>query len=265
MKPYFIRLLQLALLVIHIPALAEETRQPLVTVTQAYIELHTGPGRGYPIFYVVERGEKVELLKQRTDWIKVRTMPRGPMRVDSDGKLIKGSNTQQGWVRVEAIVKTADENGDSIDLGQPRIKDYADRQWEEGMMAGDFGGANIISAYMGYHFARNLSVELELSQNFGNFSSGQSWAVSIVHEPFPSWRLSPFFIMGGGELKTNPRSTIVATKDRTNNFLAVGGGLRYYLSDHFLLRLQYRRHTILIDQNNEIKVEEWKIGLSAYF
>ena len=41
-------------------------------VTQAYIEMRTQPGRGYPVFYVAERGERIELLKQRTDWIKVR-------------------------------------------------------------------------------------------------------------------------------------------------------------------------------------------------
>ncbi|HEY3699487.1 MAG TPA: hypothetical protein VGK97_09160, partial [Spongiibacteraceae bacterium] len=43
-----------------------------VEVADPFIELHIGPGRGYPIFYIAERGEHVDVLKQRTDWIKVR-------------------------------------------------------------------------------------------------------------------------------------------------------------------------------------------------
>ena len=43
-----------------------------VTVAEPYLEMHTGPGRGYPVFNVVERGDEVELLKRRTEWFKVR-------------------------------------------------------------------------------------------------------------------------------------------------------------------------------------------------
>ena len=44
-----------------------------VQVVDPYLELHTGPGRGYPVTQVVERGEWVEILKRRTDWFKIRT------------------------------------------------------------------------------------------------------------------------------------------------------------------------------------------------
>ncbi len=53
------------------PARAAEPAQ--VIVLDAYLDLHTGPGRGYPATYSVPRGERVQLLRQRTDWIKVRT------------------------------------------------------------------------------------------------------------------------------------------------------------------------------------------------
>jgi len=44
-----------------------------VTVDEAYLELHTGPGRGYPVFHVVDRGMEIEVIKRRTDWFMVRT------------------------------------------------------------------------------------------------------------------------------------------------------------------------------------------------
>src|SRR5690606_34834430 len=47
-----------------------------VIVEDPYLELHTGPGRGYPVFQIAERGERVELIRRRTDWFQVR-LPRG--------------------------------------------------------------------------------------------------------------------------------------------------------------------------------------------
>ena len=44
-----------------------------ILIADPYIELHTGPGRGYPVFHVVERGREVEIVKRRTDWFQIRT------------------------------------------------------------------------------------------------------------------------------------------------------------------------------------------------
>ena len=44
-----------------------------VVVAEAYMKMHTGAGRGYPVFHVVSRGDEVEVIKRRTDWFLVRT------------------------------------------------------------------------------------------------------------------------------------------------------------------------------------------------
>src|SRR6201992_3746807 len=44
-----------------------------VFVRSPYLEMHTGPGRGYPVFNVVDRDDSVDVLKRYTDWFKVRT------------------------------------------------------------------------------------------------------------------------------------------------------------------------------------------------
>ena len=46
-----------------VPAAAGEK----VEVMDPYIELHTGPGRGYPIFYVAARHEWVKIKLRHTD------------------------------------------------------------------------------------------------------------------------------------------------------------------------------------------------------
>ena len=42
-------------------------------VTDPYIELRTGPGRGYPVFFVAARGEWIDIELRHTDWFHVRT------------------------------------------------------------------------------------------------------------------------------------------------------------------------------------------------
>ena len=38
------------------PGLADDEPLPVVTIADPYIELHSGPGRGYPILHVSEKG-----------------------------------------------------------------------------------------------------------------------------------------------------------------------------------------------------------------
>src|SRR6185295_14823293 len=59
-------------------AMAEDTAsQPTPTteqvqITDPFIELHTGPGRGYPVFFVAARDEWITIEMRHTDWYKVR-------------------------------------------------------------------------------------------------------------------------------------------------------------------------------------------------
>src|SRR6202790_2571994 len=70
-------LLALLLLQAFSVALVHAKEQPLeVVVAEPFLEMHSGPGRGYPVVYVVGRDEVVTVLKSRTDWFKVRA-PRG--------------------------------------------------------------------------------------------------------------------------------------------------------------------------------------------
>lgn len=265
MKSYFIALMQLALFAFSQSMLAADKLTPIAVITQPYIELHTGPGRGYPIFHVVERGDKVELLKRRTHWIKVRTMPHGPMHTDRKGNPIPGTNTREGWVYIDDIAATQDETGNSIADSQPLFEDYTEHHWEAGIMLGELDGTDLISSYIGYRLTPNLSVEVEVSENFGNFSSGNYWTATVVHQLFPDWRFSPFFLLGGGEYETNPRSTIVAAEGRNDALLTAGAGMRIRLNQQFFLRVQYRDNTILTDRDDDLRIDEWKIGISALF
>jgi hypothetical protein len=229
---------------------AAAAERPLreVTITDPFIELHTGPGSGYPIFFVAERGEEIELVKRRTEWFRVR-VARG----------------QEGWVHFEQLTTTLNPDGQPFDLRALGFSDYAARRWEVGALYGDFGGANVIGAYGSRSFTPNLSGELWVSQALGRFSDSTMVTANIVHLMYPDWRASPYFTLGGGVIKTEPKATLVATIDRTDSVALAGVGVRTYLTRRFVFRAEYKTHVVFTSRDDNEEVQEWKAGFSFFF
>lgn len=224
-------------------------RQPReVTIADPYIELHTGPGRGYPIFFVAERGEDIALLKRRTEWFKV--------------KVARG---QEGWVHYEQLTTTLEPDGEPFNLPALGFTDYTERRWEVGALYGDFGGANVIGAYGSRSFTPNLSGELWVSQALGRFSDSSMVTANIVHLMYPDWRASPYFTLGAGVIKTEPKATLVATTDRTDSVALAGAGVRLYVARRFVFRAEYKAHVVFTSRNDNEEVSEWKAGFSFFF
>ena len=219
-----------------------------VTVADPYLEMHTGPGRGYPIFHVVDRGDAVDVISQKTDWYKVRT-----------------DKNVEGWVAGSQMEQTPQSDGSTVRFAELGLEDFTNAKWETGVLAGDFGGANIISLYGSYSLNPNISVELWGSQILGNFSNGWMGSVNIVHEAFPDWRVSPFFTLGAGAIRTEPKSTIIQGEDRTDQIGHVGAGFRVYATRRFLLRAEYKSYVVFTSRDENEEVEEWKVGFAFFF
>jgi len=227
-------------------AAADEFRT--VTVADPYLEMHTGPGRGYPIFNVVDRGKTVEIIKQRTEWY-----------------LVRADNGKEGWVDQAQMELTLQPDGNPVSFDEAGLDDFTNARWEAGLLAGDFGGANIVSLYGGYSLNPNVSIELWGSQILGNFSNGWMGSVNIVHEAFPEWRVSPFFTLGAGIVHTSPKSTIVQGQDRTDQIGHVGVGFRVYATRRFLLRAEYKSYVVFTSRDENEEIEEWKVGFAFFF
>ena len=225
-----------------------QERRPEVTVEDPFIELRTGPGRGYPIFYVAERGETVAVLRRRTDWFQIE-VPRG----------------EQGWVHIEQIARTLDLDGEALDIPGFSIDDYTERRWEVGVQYGDFGGTNVISAFGGYGLTENLQFELWMGQALGRFSDSKLVHLNITHLMFPDKRVTPLFTLGAGTINTSPKATLVATTDRRDELAVAGLGVRAYVTRRFVFRAEYKAYVVLTSRNDNEEVREWKAGFSFFF
>lgn len=241
-------LLTVCLLVVTNISLAAEEQKNFLKVADPYIEVHTGPGRGYPIFYVVGRGDWIEVLYRQTDWFKVRT-----------------EDKKEGWVSAGELKMTLEPSGKRVAIKDPGAEDFRVRSWEYGALVGDFSGAAIISFYAGYHFTENISTEMSLSQVIGSASSSVLLGFHIVHQPFPEWPVSPFFSLGTGIISTTPKATLALAQDRTDQYANYAIGARMHLTKRFLLRVEYRRYVIFSSRNDNEDINEWKAGFGFFF
>lgn len=219
-----------------------------VTILDAYVDMHTGPGRGHPIAHVAEKGETITLLKKRTDWYKAKTA--------------KGI---VGWIKRDDLHATLGPDGPELVFSRPGREEYYNRKWELGVLGGTFEGARGLTTYAGYHLTPNIATEFKLTQAFGSFSNSKMAAVNVVHQAFPGWYVSPFFTLGTGVIDISPSSDLVQVEDRQDPILTVGAGVFVYVSRSFLLRIEYNEHKVLTTRENNEEVEEWKAGFSVFF
>lgn len=217
-------------------------------VADPFVEMHTGPGRGYPVFHVIEKGQLLSLIKRRGDWFKTST---------SDGI--------EGWVSRKELTKTLGPEDQPVDFSNPDWGDYVDRRWEFGFLGGNLEDADALTTYVGFHLTQNISLEAKHTQTFSAVGNNKLIAANITHQPFPRWYVSPFITLGSGEVDINPNTSLVQSERRTNFIYTVGSGAMIYVSRQFLMRLEYNKHTLLTQREENEEIEEWKAGFSVFF
>lgn len=219
-----------------------------VVVQDAYVDLRTGPGRGYPAAWSVERGAAIELLRQRTDWIKVRT-----------------AGGREGWVHRAQLERTLTPDGAGVRVAGPDPAARTDHRWETSIVSGDFGGANLVGVRAAYAFTPTLVVCADASHLLGDYSNGWLGAVGLAHVFAPQWRVSPFVGLGGGVLSVSPKATLVQTEDRTDSIAYAGLGLRGFLNNRFLLQAEYRSYVVFPSRDENEEIDEWTVGFTYFF
>jgi hypothetical protein len=230
------------------PAVSAAREYLQLFVTQPYLELHTGPGRGYPVFHVVPRDESVDVLFRRTDWFKVRT-----------------EHGVEGWASQADMQKTILADGTPFKFDVGDRAGFTSHRFEMGIFAGAYGGASLVSAYGSVSFNSQLALEGALGGFYGRFSNGVTGDIGLTHVIAPESRWSPFLMLGIGEVHTEPKATLVQPSDRTEPTAYVGGGVRYYFTRRFFLRAEYKAHYIFTKRNQNEEADEWKAGFAFFF
>jgi hypothetical protein len=217
-------------------------------VGQPYLELHTGPGRGYPVFHVVPRDASVDVLFRRTDWFKVRT-----------------EHGVEGWASQQDMQRMVLADGSPFTFSLGDRAGFTSHRHEMGLFAGAYAGASLVSGYASVSFNSQLALEGAVGQYLGKFSNGVTGDVGLTHVIAPEARWSPFLTLGVGVVHVEPKATLVQAANRTEQTAYVGGGVRYYLTRRFFVRGEYKAHYIFTKRNQNQEADEWKLGFAFFF
>jgi len=217
-----------------------------VIITDPFIEMHSGPGRGYPVTYVVGRDETVIVLYSRTEWYKVRA-ERG----------------QEGWVRRSDLARARLESGEPAPI--PPYPDFASHRWELGAGYGVFNHQNLVTGYADFSLTDSLDAEFVLQQAFGTIDNRYVATIGLRHTFIPEWKwLSPTAGIGTGyqyiDDKVPPKPIEIH-----NQMAYVSLGLRGFITRRFMWRADWRKYDVFTHQNQNEEPEEWKFGLAVFF
>ena len=228
------------------PAAASKTER--LKVTDPYIELRTGPGRGFPIFFVAARDAFIEVELRHTDWFKVRT---------DDGKV--------GWVNRQQLESTLTAAGDQKSFRDILVDDYLSRKVQLGAAWGHFKAEPMLKLWTSYRLSETLSIEGTVGQVQGVFSGTDFWHLNLIAEPWSDRRISPFFGIGVGKFKNFPNQTLVGASTTDAKLANAGLGVRYYLSDRFVLRADYSLYSAFVSDAGTSEYRAFTVGLSFFF
>lgn len=225
---------------------------PPLHVQAPFLELRSGPGRGFPVVYTLRRDSHVVIVRRKTAWL-----------------LLKAEGGREGWIHENQITALAGKEQD-VELAVVSHEQFGSRQWELGLIQGEADSRQsdstpLLSIYGSYYFTENLSAELQVMQIISDYSESLSGQINISHQLAPDWLLSPFLSVGYGRIKTDPKTTLGDNRSETNDAVNWSLGVRYHLKRRFFLRADYSQYLLLTQREQLDKVKTWKLGAGVFF
>src|SRR6201996_2703537 len=242
------RLLALVLLLqaLHLGTARAADNHLVLVVTDPYIKMHSGPGRGFPIIYVIGRDELVTVLFSRTDWFKVRS-PRGT----------------EGWVRRADLAKTLLEDGEPAPI--PPYPEFTSHRWEIGAGYGVYNHQNLVTGWVDSGLTNSLDIDFVLQQALGTIDNRYMATIGLRHTFIPEWRwISPTAGIGLGWQYIQEKNPPAPLQNNTQ-LAYVSLGVRGFITRRFMWRADWRKYTSFTNQNQNEEPEEWKFGLAVFW
>jgi uncharacterized protein YraI len=232
------------------PAWAQVSER--LKITDPYIELRTGPGRGFPVHHVAERHESVIVELRYTDWFKVRTES-------------EKAGDKVGWVHRRQLASTLTDAGTAKTFRDTVLDDYLTRRVQVGAGFGRFKSEPIQKIWTSYRLSDALSLEGTIAQVQGVFSGTDLWHANLLAEPWSDQRFSPFLGIGVGRFRNFPNQSLVGATDTDANLANATVGVRWYLTDRFVLRADWTIYTAFVSDQRAQEFRAVTGGISFFF
>lgn len=251
-----------------------------VEVAEAFLELHTGPGRGYPVTQVVPRGDRVAVLKRRTDWYLLRDerghegwAKRKEMATTllalSGGRKDDGFRSAEQRAATASVDATAPSAPATTEPAKPQhafndgsYPDAENHHWEAGAGGGRRGPSKVLRATLAYLLDENLSVDVTLSQVLDGPRNEDLVLFGLTHTFHPERRIAPFVTLGLGASRLHQAGNLPAD---TREVGYAAAGFRVLLQQRLMFRADYRSFTAFSGRGNPKETNEWNVGFVFLF
>ncbi|HEX7439809.1 MAG TPA: outer membrane beta-barrel protein, partial [Caldimonas sp.] len=91
------------------------------------------------------------------------------------------------------------------------------------------------------------------------------WHINVLAEPWSDRRFSPFFGVGVGKFKNFPNLSLVGATTTDAKLANAGVGVRYHLTDRFIVRADYSLYTAFLSDTRTTEYRAFTAGLSFFF
>jgi hypothetical protein len=238
----------MGLLMITEPALAKDPVYREAVIIEPFLEIHTGPAGGYPVFYVAEKGETIFLIKRRIDWYRVRLR-----------------NGQEGWTHRREIERTLLASGYRKRFTERIYDDFIAGKAEMGWAAGTFGGDQILSIHLKYTLTDVLAADATAGFASGDLGGTQLYHGGLVVTPWKSRWFSISGTLGGGFVHVTPTSLLVNVTSGTFPAARAGVGFTIPFFKNLAVCGDVRTFTLFMNPKRTQEFQEYSLGLSFLF
>ncbi len=136
---------------------------------------------------------------------------------------------------------------------------------ELGAAWGMFDSEPMLKVWTAYRFADALSIEATIGQVQGTFSGTEFWNINLNVEPWSDQRFSPFFGVGLGHFKNIPNASLVSAVVTNANLANAAVGLRYYIAERFVAKLDYSIYTAYVSDSDSAEYRAVTLGIAFFF
>ena len=134
-----------------------------------------------------------------------------------------------------------------------------------GAAIGRFKSEPMLKVWGSDRLSDALSLEATLGQVQGVFSGTDFWHANLLAEPWSDQRLSPFLGIGVGKFRNIPNQSLVGAATTNANLANAMVGVRWYLSERFVLRADYALYTAFVSDQRSLEYRAVSAGISFFF
>jgi hypothetical protein len=214
--------------------------------------VRTGPGATFRIVRVASQGDTFPVHERATRgyWLRVE-LPDGSLAwIQGDAVYVHEVGQPSRWQRFLARV-----------FAPPPL---LGARGEIAFTLGTLSRSGFLALRPSWLLAPPFAIEANLGASVG--SSGRLFLGGLggVVNVFPSWRIVPFFTVGGGAARALPNADTFVLEAGTRSMMYGGGGLRFGFRQRLIVRIEGRGYTFF-DENTLVAQQEVSGGLSAFF